>query len=180
MSSNVRLPLIATHVSCETKAAFAALAASRGLCESALLGLLIDTVLGNNHPEQSFDVDRPHKSAPDRITLRLRQGDRARIEARAALRHLKPSSYLVALIRSHVRHDPPMPRAELDMLKSAVNVLSALNRTFAAHADGATGSAQGIDIQTALQDTRTSVEDVRRAVADIVRGNLISWETEDA
>ncbi len=94
---------------------------------------------------------------------------------------MRPASYLVALIRSHVRHDAPLPTAELNTLKVAVGQLSAVGRNLnqLVHARHA-GAAPGGDLALTLREAVARVEDVRRYVADLVRGNLMSWETGDA
>src|SRR5438552_9922243 len=98
------------------------------MSESALLTLLMDTVLeGNSVVDSAADSDED-SPASERVSLRLRQGDRRRINARAAARNMKPASYLVALIRAHVRHEAPLPAAELNALKLAVAQLSAAAR----------------------------------------------------
>ncbi|MEO8250594.1 MAG: hypothetical protein ABI589_14630, partial [Burkholderiales bacterium] len=90
-------PLIATRAAPAKKAQFAALAARQRLTESALLTLLIDKVLDQNpQPAAPGDPDRGTSDsdppATDRITLRLRPGDRERLEARADARSMKLSS----------------------------------------------------------------------------------------
>ncbi len=94
---------------------------------------------------------------------------------------MKPASYLVALIRAHVRHDAPLPTAELNALKVAVGQLSAVGRNLnqLVHASHAGAASVGDLVQT-LHETVARVEDVRRYVADVVRGNLMSWEAGDA
>jgi hypothetical protein len=172
---------VAARTSPEKKARFAALAASRGTSASALLTLLMDTVLEQNDvsscaaPKVGADV------ATERVSLRLRCGDRRRVEVRAAARNMKPATYLVALIRAHVRHDAPLPTAELNALKVAVGQLSAVGRNLnqLVHASHA-GAAPVGELVVTLRETVARVEDVRRYVADLVRGNLMSWEAGDA
>ena len=180
MASTSREALIAARVSAETKAKFALLAADRGLSESALLTLLLDTVLDQNgtlrHAEGSAPADI---QGPDRVTLRLRPGDRTLVDVRATARGMKPASYLVALVHAHVRSNPPLPRSELRELKLAVAELSATKRSLdpvrlGLHAAGT------IDVMRSLHDTATRAEEVRRYVADLVRSNLVSWEAADA
>jgi len=176
-----RQPLIAARTSSERKAQFAALAASRGLSESALLTAVVDAVLGRNPVTNSSDADSADRSpSSDRITLRLRPGDRALLDARAAQRGMKPATYLVALVRAHVRCSAPLPAAELNALKLAVAELSSLAR----HLHRMTGFDDPPDSNVALGqhlcEVTARVEDARRLVADVVRTNLMSWEIADA
>src|SRR5690349_14274122 len=75
VSSAPRQPLVMSRTTPETKARFAALAASRGLTESALLTRLIDTVLEHNEAVPPAGTPVPTEPATDRISLRLRRGD---------------------------------------------------------------------------------------------------------
>ena len=179
--ATTRQPLIAAHTSPEKKAKFAALAASRGMSESALLTLLMDDVLEQNDVPACASANAEADTATERVSLRLRCGDRRRVDARAAARNMKTASYLVALVRAHVRHDAPLPTAELNSLKMAVGQLSAVGRNLnqIAHASHL-GAAVGGDLVPHLHETVARVEEVRRYVADVVRGNLMSWEADDA
>lgn len=177
-----RHALIATRATATTKARFAALAARQGLSESALLTLLVETVLRDNDADDADPItfDQAPSSLSDRVTLRLRAGDRRRIESRAALRQLSLSRYVVSLVRAHVREDPSLPSAELDTLKAAVNALSAVNRTLIEF-NQALGRTDLTDraITASLGELLTRVDAVHRAVGDLVRANLISWEAGD-
>lgn len=146
------------------------------MTESRLLMLLIDTVLEHNSADPSQHADT---CATERITLRLRPGDRALLDARAAARRMKSASYVVALVRAHVRHQAPLPKDEIDALKVTVSHLTALRRQLEETARAANASAD-LDILRRLQETASHVEDVRRHVAEIVKTNLMSWEASDA
>ena len=164
----------------EKKARFAALAASRGMTETALLTLLVDHVLQAN-PQARTVTDDDGGASTDRMTLRLRPGDRPLVEARAAARGMKPSSYLVALVRAHVRSQAPLPTAELDLLKSAVGELSAVGRALGQVARGTiAGADASAGLAAAVGEAASRVETVRRTVAELVRVNLMSWEAGDA
>jgi len=131
MPSALRIAVLGTRTSSETKARFAALAAQQGLTGSALLALLIDKVVAGNTASDAIGSahrTREMECASDRLTLRLRPGDRTLADAKAAARRMKTSSYLVMLVRTHVRSTPVMPPAELDELKGVVGHLAALGR----------------------------------------------------
>lgn len=181
MATASRAPLIATRATPETKAKFAALAASRSMTESALLSRMIDTVLAQNRApadDTSWD-DTPN----ERVSLRLRRGDRTLADARAKQRGMKTASYLAMLIRAHVRHAAPLPSAELHELKRAVGELTGASRHLrllalqGSSVDAGTASA---DLAEELQRAITHVEAVRRCVAEVVRINLKSWEAGNA
>lgn len=170
--------LIAMRASSETKQRFAEFAASRGLSASALLRLLVHTVLADQAPAlQAPAVSR----ASDRLTLRLRPGDRALAETRAAARRMKTSSYLVMLIRAHLRAAPTMPLAEIDALKAAVGQLGALRRELHALLAACPPAAPDASLPSAvLAALEQQVAQVRASVAEIVRLNLESWASGDA
>src|SRR6202012_2066367 len=69
--------------------------------------------------------------ATDRITIRLRPGDRHNINDRATRRGMKTSAYLAALVRAHIAANPPVPAAEFSKLKPMVAALAALGRVLA-------------------------------------------------
>ena len=184
MPSALRIAVLGTRTSSETKARFAALAAQQGITESALLALLIDKVVAGNTASDAIESahrTREGEQASDRLTLRLRPGDRALADAKAAARRMKTSSYLAMLVRTHVRGTPVMPPAELDELKGLVGHLAALGRQLRATGDLVSAS-RGMTGATAhlLLEVGTTVESVRQAVAGVVRTNLISWETGNA
>lgn len=167
----------------EKKGRFAALAAARGLSETALLTLLVDHVLENNPAPPAPAKADDEGASTDRLTLRLRPGDRPLVEARAAQRGMKASSYLVALVRAHVRGHSPLPVEELNQLKVAVGELSAvgrnLNQLTRAMNSGAAGAVTGGLAET-LDQAVSRVDEVRRTVAELVKVNLMSWEAGDA
>ena len=69
--------------------------------------------------------------ALDRITIRLRPGDRLAIRHRASERRMKDSGYIAALVRGHVAANPPLPTHELAAFKAAVSVLAGFGRLLA-------------------------------------------------
>ena len=119
---------IAAWATPERKGQFAALAASRGLSESKLLGLLIDSVLERNPLDQTGDERHGEAGEGDRITLRLRPGDGKWLRLRAQRRGMKYMTYAAALIRAHVRANPPMPAEELARLERSLAEISAIGR----------------------------------------------------
>jgi hypothetical protein len=178
VASALRQPLLAARITPEKKARFAALAASRGMTESGLLTRLVDQVLDWNPEPVAPAAAGNGAQVSDRMTLRLRPGDSKRIRARACERRMKPAGYLAALIRSHVRRDPPMPSRELDELKLAVSQLSAVERRLN-HLSVNVGPQPSSGLLEELRETVRRVEHVREQVFEVVRINVMSWETGD-
>jgi len=165
----------------DRKGQFAALAASRGLSESKLLGLLIDSVLERNPVDEAGDERRGEPGEEDRITLRLRPGDGKWLRLRAERRGMKYTTYAAGLIRAHVRADPPMPLEELTRLDRGLAEISAIGRRLHQIA-GAVSVGQGVDpgLRVELAAIRELVEALRREFREVVRVNRISWESADA
>ena len=103
-------PTITARPTPQEKRAFAALAAQRQISESTLALIAIRAWLNLQSPDL---LPTPSSSGPalDRITIRLRPGDRLAIRARAAERRMKDSGYIAALVRGHVAANPPLTTA---------------------------------------------------------------------
>ena len=165
----------------DQKAGFAALALSRGLSESRLLGLLIDSVLERNPVDPAGDERQEEAREGDRITLRLRPGDGQWLRLRAQRRGMKYTTYAAALIRAHVRADPPMPLEELARLERGLAEISAVGRRLNSIA-GAMSERQSVDpgLRVELAAVRQAVEELRQTLREVVKVNRISWESADA
>ncbi|KIQ35476.1 hypothetical protein RT97_05895 [Variovorax paradoxus] len=177
--------MIATRVPPETRAHFAALAARHHLSASTLLAKMVDEVLKVNG-ENSLDPGGQrflHESqsdvgVADRITLRLRKGDRVLVTQRAHSRGMKTGSYLALLIHNHARDAAVLPPNELDQIKVSVAQLAALGRQLRAFGMPNTlPEPMTPDLGEAIAMVRREIELAREATAAIVRRNLISWET---
>jgi hypothetical protein len=177
--------VIATRVPPETRARFAALAARHHLNASTLLAKMVDEVLKTNGEisQGSGAQQFPHESESDvgmadRITLRLRRGDRALAAGRARSRGMKACSYLALLIHNHVRDAAVLPPNEMDQIKVTNAQLAALGRQFRTFG---MPNTQAVQVAPALGEAiamvRREIEVAREATAAIVRRNLISWET---
>ena len=100
-------PTITARPTPQEKRVFADVAALRQISESTLALIAIRAWLDS----QSSDLPPlPSSSGPalDRITIRLRPGDRLAIRHRAAERRIKDSAYIAALVRAHVAANPPL------------------------------------------------------------------------
>ena len=165
----------------DRKGQFAALAASRGLSESKLLGLLVDSVLERNRVDEARDDRNCEAGEGDRITLRLRPGDGKWLRLRAHARGMKYTSYTAVLIRAHVRADPPMPLNELARIERSLAEVSAVGRTLS-QIGRRISEGQGVDpgLRPELTVVLHAVEELRQALREVVKVNRISWESGDA
>jgi hypothetical protein len=135
---SARLPSITARPRSEEKVRFAHLAAARGLSESALALIAIRDLLQSSAPTSKLPPASVKEAAIDRITIRLRPGDRQAIRHRAGMRGMRDSAYLAALVRAHVAASPPLAADELAALKLAVTVLAGFGRLLARTAREAT------------------------------------------
>ena len=176
--------VIATRVPPETRAHFVALAARHHLSASSLLAKMVDEVLKTNGDiSLGSGAQRPlcesenDSGVVDRITLRLRRGDRALAAGRARVRGMKTASYLALLIHNHVRDAAVLPPNELDQIKATSAQLAALGRQLRMFGMPNTLSQPASDLSETIARVRREVEAAREATAAIVRRNLVSWET---
>ena len=177
-SARSSLPSITARPSAAEKARFATLATASGLSESALAMIAIRKVLDPDAAPLRESAPAPARGpATDRITIRLRPGDRESIAQRAAQRGMKPSAYLAALVRAHVAVNPPLTANELAALKQSVAVLAAVGRVLAQAIR--LPSSPGV-AREELQRTCAAVAVLEQRTHDLARAGLISWESRSA
>ena len=94
---------------------------------------------------------------------------------------MKYTTYAGALIRAHVRADPPMPLDELARLERSLAQVSALGRNFSQIARRIS-EGQGVDpgLRSELTGVLHAVEELRQTLREVVKVNRISWESADA
>jgi hypothetical protein len=185
MTRTSRSSVIGIRVSSDTRARFAALAARHQLSESGLLSKLVDEVLKasglavrESGEQRGARIPIVDGAAEDRITLRLRNGDRTLAAERAGARGMRTGSYLAMLIHNHVRGTAVLPPNELDLIKATGAQLAALGRQLRMLGMPNTlAEPAASELRDAIALARREVEAARDATAAVVRRNLISWET---
>jgi hypothetical protein len=170
-------PTITARPTLEEKQLFAAVAAQRQISESTLALIAIRAWLDSQSPDLP-----PNSSssgpAQDRITIRLRPGDRLAIRHRASERRMKDSGYIAALVRGHVIANPPLPSHELAAFKAGVSVLAGFGRLLARTAgEAAQTGVLTRDLQQELRGCRALVSEVERRMHEFAQAALISWES---
>jgi hypothetical protein len=172
-------PSITARLSPTEKAWFASLAAAAGMSESAFALRAIRAVLdpdGDRHDSAAAITHR--EPARDRVTIRLRPGDGTVMAQRAAQRGMKSSTYVAALVRSHIAANPPLTHAELAALKEAIVALCGLGRLLAKTARSpALAGPEREDLRQNLSRTRAVVTALEERTHELARAALISWET---
>jgi hypothetical protein len=170
-------PSITARPTPQEKRSFAEVAAKLRVSESTLALIAIRTLLASDVPDLP-----PRKSssdpAVDRITIRLRPGDRLAIRHRAGKRRMKDSVYIAALVRGHVAANPPMATQELAAFKAAVSVLAGFGRLLARAArEAAQAGVLPRDLQHDLSRTRGLVADLERRMHEFAQAALVTWES---
>ena len=174
-----RGPSITARPTPHEKERFTELAAARGISESALALIAIRALLDSNGaPTGTSTPESRPEPATDRITLRLRPGDRCAVNQRAARRGIRPSRYLAALVRAHIAASPPLTIEELSVLKQGVAVLAMLSRALS-HTARSIAQAGPLppNLQKELAQTRAVVAAIEQRTHDLARSALITWES---
>ena len=90
---------------------------------------------------------------------------------------MKPSTYIAALVRSHLIEDPPLPPAELAVLERATAEVSAIGRNLNQIARAInSGAAVPPGTASVIGRSIEAVEAVREAAKAYVRKAVASWE----
>jgi hypothetical protein len=173
-----RLPSITARPTPAEKERFATLAASRGMSESALALIAIRSLLDGKGVSEANAASACRERSTDRITIRMRPGDRRAINERASRREMKASTYLAALVRAHVATNPPLTENELDALKHGVILLAGLGRLLTRMSrDGARAGSMPRELQQELSRTRAMVAGLEKVTSNLVCAALKSWES---
>jgi hypothetical protein len=170
-------PTITARPTPEEKRLFASVAIQRQISETALALIAIRALLESQSPDLP---PNPSSSGPalDRITIRLRPGDRLAIRHRASARRMKDSGYIAALVRRHVAANPPLPTHELAAFKAAVSVLAGFGRLLARSArEAAQTGVLTRDLHQELVRSRALISEVERRMHQFAQAALISWES---
>ena len=170
------VPSITARPTPEEKRLFAAVAARRQISESTLELIAIRALLDSDIPD--LPANRSSGPAVDRITIRLRPGDRDAVRQRAAERRMKDSAYIAALVRGHVAANPPLATHELAEFKTAVSIFAGFGRILARTArEAAQAGVLPRELQQDLSRSRALVADVERRMHEFARAALVSWES---
>jgi hypothetical protein len=164
---------LSTWISEDLKQRFAALAASRGISDSALLKRLVEVAVIGTTPEFALTA-RPVEARGARITIRLLPGDRLLLRERAAARGMRVASYVSTLTRAHLRSLSPLPDREMEALQAIAMQLASMGRNIRTIALTAPAARLTPD------HTRTMLrlcEAVRDYIRSILRANIRSWES---
>jgi hypothetical protein len=165
----------------DEKKRFGELAKARGLSESqlAILAILaIRTYLELARYGPPLLAKVVTEPATDRITIRLRPGDRQAIGWRASNRGTAASNYIAGLVRAHVAGSPPLMKQELQALKGSVAVLAVSVRVAHQLARNALATGQlPTELRQELSSMGAAIKGLEQATRDFTRAALITWET---
>lgn len=176
MANGVRLQ---TWLDQATKERFSAVARHEGLSDSALLKRLVDLMLQTAAAGRGVlpDADDDSRASATRVSVRLRPGDVAILQHRAASRGLRPATYISVLARAHLHRLAPLPREELLAVKRAVSELASIGRNLNQIAHAANRGERAIgpnreDLKAMLKVCGA----LRDHVRDLLAANLRSWD----
>jgi hypothetical protein len=148
------------------------------MSESTLALIAIRSLLDCNDVSEPNAAPARRERSTDRITIRLRPGDRRAINERASRRDMKASKYLAALVRAHVATDPPLTENELGAYKQGVILLAGLGRLLTRISrDGARAGSVPKDLQQELSLTRAMVAGLEKVTEKLACAALKSWES---
>ena len=170
--------LLQVRVTSAVKSRFATLAEKRGMNESLVLRLLVDNLLASQEGGGPVVVNsRVAGPRDERITVRLLAGDLGSLVQRAHARGLRPATYIVALVRSHLRSVAPLPTAELEALMRSVSELSTVGRNLNQIARAANvGNVLEAATRVSLRAVLTACEALRAHTKILIKANLASWQ----
>jgi hypothetical protein len=173
-----RVPSITARPTPAEKERFATLAASRGISESTLALIAIRSLLDGSDVSETNAAPARQERSTDRITIRLRPGDRRVINERASRRGMKASTYLAALVRAHIATNPPLTNDELGAYKHGVILLAGLRRLLTRMSrEGARAGSMSQDLQQELSLTRAMVAGLEKVTEKLACAGLKSWES---
>jgi len=180
-AAKVSLPSITARLSPAEKERFRSLAMGEGMSESALALVAIRSLLDpDGKAPQAMTSAMERLAASDRITIRLRPGDGGTIARRAAARGMKASAYLAALVRAHLRANPPLPAAELAALKESVAVLTGLGHVLARMARGPILAGEDREgLRKDIAHIRIVLAALEQQTHDLAKTALIAWESRN-
>ena len=165
---------LSTWVDEELKRKFSAVAASRGISESAFLKQLVELALIGVSPELAVTMSQPTEARGARITVRLVPGDWRLLRERAAARGMRAATYVSTLTRAHLRSLSPLPDREIAALQGIAVHLATMGRNISSIALKAPSAGLTPD------HTRIMLklcESVRDHIRSILRANTRSWES---
>lgn len=148
------------------------------MSESTLALIAIRSLLDCNGVSETNAAPARRERSTDRITIRLRPGDRRVINERASRRDMKASTYLAALVRAHIATNPPLTENELGAYKQGVILLAGLGRLLTRISrEGARAGSVPKDLQQELSLTREMVAGLEKVTEKLACAALKSWES---
>jgi len=174
--------IIAARVPADTKARLKALAAGRGVSESALLRDLLELTLGGAvmpEPDGAEPVARSARRS--RLYVRLRPDDQLLLRERAGARRMAPATYVSVLVRAHLRQLTPLPEDELRALNRVVADLGAIGRNLnqlvrATHQATPLAGRRRADVMAMIR----VCEALRDHSKALLMANAVSWKVGHA
>jgi hypothetical protein len=129
------------------------------------------------------DIRRPREAREPKgnckpVYVRYRDEDRLLLDARAAVRGMRPATYVSVLTRAHLRSLTPLPKEEYLALKRCIAVLDSIGRNInqiakAANQGGRMPDSAGAEFRAMLKIC-VALRDNTKA---LLKANETSWRT---
>lgn len=175
--------ILRTRLPVATQKVVEAIARQQQLTVSAWIRRLIETALQSTSVPTDPLMSRSDSSGSvrrARLTIRLEAEDRRWLESRAINRAMPAATYASALLRAHLRHAAPVPKAELQALRQAVGELGAIGRNLNQLARLANAGERGAVSRDELRSLLRACQGLRHHVLQLLSANLRSWEIGNA
>lgn len=173
-----KLKRVSAWIDVESKSLFVAKAKEMSYTESGLLGLIVRSFLGRNHPEQVKPA--PTETKDKRLGIFLTAAMKAEVEQRAREAGMSVSSYGNGLLMAHLKQKPYFTAIELDVLRQSNNELTAIGRNINQIARALNTSIDNTHLINVgeLEGLAYLVKENRNYVRSLMRANLSSWGIE--
>jgi hypothetical protein len=110
------------------------------------------------------------------VYVRFTDDDRLLLEARAAVRGMRPATYVSVLTRAHLRALTPLPRDELLALKRSIGELASIGRNINQIAKLANeGGRLPGSVREEFRAMLKICEALRESTKALVKANVVSW-----
>lgn len=167
---------ITVRLSGDEKDRFQDLAEAKGMSGARLALIAIRRLLEEELPATP-STDLEDEPASERITIRLRPGDRRWVRERALERRMRDAGYLAALIRAHVVANPPLPKAEIEELKQAIGALVRAIADLSSCARELARNREHVPtVWDEVRKTRARVIALEHQFHDYTKAAVIAWE----
>ena len=165
---------LSTWIDEELKRKFSAVAASRGLSESAFLKQLVERTLVGVNPDSHSRSRHGSRRGARELLFGFSRLTGSLLRERAAARGMRAASYVSTLLRAHLRSLSPLPDREIEALQGIAVQLAAMGRNVRTIA--LTAPSAGLTPEHTRNMLKLCIG-VRDYIRSILSANIRSWES---